>query len=156
MILLSRRASHQTDFVDLASFLHRAVDYDLWANRQWLACLDNLPDPARGRDIVFHMADAHICWLTRVGAEAPIAEEPDLDETLAHYAALWQAALAQHPVDHVFHWTDNGDAYQLSLADIVFHIVNHGTYHRGHLRGLADAGGVDAFNDTDYDWFASP
>ena len=139
----------------LAAFLARAVDYDLWATRKWLGTLDTLPDPARAREIVFHMADAHVCWLTRVGASPAIAEEPDLDHALVSYAAMWQAALDTHPVDHVFRWSDNGEDYQLSLADIVFHIVNHGTYHRGHLRGLADAAGVEDFNDTDYDWFAS-
>ena len=30
------------------------------------------------------------------------------------------------------------------------HVLNHGTYHRGHLRGLAYAEGWDDFHDTDY------
>ncbi len=34
------------------------------------------------------------------------------------------------------------------VSEITEHVINHGTYHRGHLRGLAEAEGI-SFPDTD-------
>lgn len=35
------------------------------------------------------------------------------------------------------------------LSEVAHHVFNHGTYHRGHLRGLADAAGFEDFPETD-------
>jgi uncharacterized damage-inducible protein DinB len=36
-----------------------------------------------------------------------------------------------------------------TIGEIAHHVINHGTYHRGHLRGLCDAAEFTEFPDTD-------
>jgi uncharacterized damage-inducible protein DinB len=42
-----------------------------------------------------------------------------------------------------------GVAYNNSVSEIVRQVINHGTYHRGQLRGIAGERGIE-FPETDF------
>jgi uncharacterized damage-inducible protein DinB len=143
----------------LTTHLIRGFDYDLWANERWLAVIDQLPDPDHARDIMKHVALAQHVWLSRLGrVDREFPADRPLEETLARQTELWKSTLAAVPLGLLFNWTRlrDGVARQGTLEDIARHVINHGTYHRGHLRGLADAAGFNDFEDTDFALFFEP
>lgn len=134
----------------ISGHLMRGFDYDLWANLRWLSWTDQMPDPARARHILTHMCDCQQWWLSRVGrAEGELPDEVDLEFTLRRLNEDWKAAALAIPPDQIFKWEAEG-----TFEDIARHVLHHGTFHRGHLRGLAEAGGFTQFDDTDFgDYF---
>jgi uncharacterized damage-inducible protein DinB len=135
----------------LVPHLQRGFDYDLWANRRWLEWIDALPDPAHARTIMEHIGRAQHIWLSRFGrAEGDFLAE-NLSGTLARQCEIWKATVAELPLNDIYHWKRlDGLDKQGTLEDVARHVINHGTYHRGHLRGLADAAGFEGFEDTDF------
>ncbi|MCW5941529.1 MAG: hypothetical protein KIS66_04815 [Fimbriimonadaceae bacterium] len=125
--------------------------YDLWANRAWLAVLPRLADPEDGRQVLRHILNAQIVWRARiVGTTPEIATEVD-DGSLESSALAWIGLLEERDLGEVVSYrTTLGVAYDQPLHEIAYHVVNHGTYHRGHLRGLADAQGMSDFPETDF------
>lgn len=125
-------------------------DYDLWANRRWLPALENMPDPAVARQIFSHIFVAQHKWLAVVMSEeeAP-ALESGLEQAMERLYLAWRDILMHgDPNAFVSHERD-GHAYFHMLSEVAHHVFNHGTYHRGHLRGLADAAGFEDFPETD-------
>ena len=48
--------------------------------------------------------------------------------------AVWQLSQQAHRVHEVVNFTFiSGEAGAMSRADILLHVVNHTTYHRGHV-----------------------
>lgn len=136
----------------LIAHLQRGFDYDLWANLRWLDWIDTMPDSSKAREIMTHIARAQHIWLQRFD-RTPVDFDPQtpLQESLQAHTELWRATVLDIPLDQILHWTRlDGSPRQGTLEDVARHVINHGTYHRGHLRGLADAAGFEAFEDTDF------
>ena len=97
-----------------------------------------------------HILRAQVIWLERVGGQRSFdAENPyDLAEAL-HLA--WVAHIEEADLEEVisFH-TSLGLRFDQARLDIIRHLINHGTYHRGQLRAMADMSGVADFPETDY------
>lgn len=130
-------------------------DYELWAMEAWRPALARFKDPSMAERIFRHIIDCYWGWLSTTGAIADKLEnEMDLDQDLPFILKKWQQALGEMGPDHpVTIKTRNGDK-QVTLGQLAHHVLNHGTYHRGHLRGLAQAEGLTDFPETDYDeWF---
>jgi uncharacterized damage-inducible protein DinB len=137
--------------------LQTLFDYDLWANRRWVESLaaQNWQEPER--KVFVHILGASTIWITRIEGESlPAIPEPEpTEETLQNLRARWHKALTAIDPNHVIHFKrTNGDANSLPLEAIATHVINHGTYHRGEMRGLARAAGRDDFPETDFALFA--
>ncbi|MBL8060633.1 MAG: hypothetical protein JNK63_07975 [Chthonomonas sp.] len=125
-------------------------DYDRWANQKWLAALDGMPDPAVAKQIFAHILVAQHKWLAVVLSEEEVAPlEDDLELAIARLFDAWRDVILHgDPNAFVSHERD-GQSYFYMLSEVAHHMFNHGTYHRGHLRGLADAEGFEDFPETD-------
>ncbi|MDE2125220.1 MAG: hypothetical protein KGJ62_01365 [Armatimonadetes bacterium] len=139
----------------IAEFSH-LFDYDAWANRRWLDALADKGWPEPDRAVFTHILAASDIWLQRVNGASP-AEMPTPEPSAATIATLsreWKVALKHRPGDlMVFYKRTTGEPLHLPLSAIVRHLLNHGTYHRGELRGLCRSRGDDAFPETDYALF---
>jgi uncharacterized damage-inducible protein DinB len=143
------------------SQIQRLFDYDLWANRRWLSTVPNFKDQERAVGILRHILSAQRAWLGSLlqqrepEAQVDMFDNISLDEGFANSAAEWKEFLLHcDPGDTLQYTGGNGIAYAIALGDVVHHVLNHGTYHRGHLRGLAEAEGLTEFQDTDFAFFA--
>ncbi len=142
--------------MDLRAHLAEGFDYDVWANRRWIAALPLFADDTRPREVMQHIYFAQRIWLLRahewLGLDAPDLPEGWSPEKMERVMAEFQSLLSNADLDQVHHWTRmrDGLARSNTLGQIVRHVINHGTYHRGHLRGLAEAAGIADFPDTDY------
>lgn len=125
--------------------------YDLWANLKWLSVLDRFEDRARAEAIFRHILGAQRIWLARSLSEE---EVPALPEPLAEGFRLINAAWLEFlrisdPEAFVSYTNFKGESWFSTVEQIARHVINHGTFHRGQLRGLAQAEGWDDFEDTD-------
>lgn len=132
-------------------------DYDLWANRKWLAYLaaQGMPDPDAG--IFRHILAAQEIWAERCLGNAPdrMPEPEAYEATLVRLNETWKSLVKGEDPDRVVAFRrTNGQALAMQFGRIAQHVVNHGTYHRGELRGLCRARGETGFPETDYAGFA--
>jgi uncharacterized damage-inducible protein DinB len=136
------------DWVALA----KRFDFDAWANSLWLECLDRkgMGDP--DRSILAHNLSASETWIRRCNGEAPTAMVPvPLHKSeIERMNREWRDILAPGE-DRVIRFRRlNGDEHELPLSQIAEHAANHGTYHRGELRGLCRSRGDEDFPETDF------
>lgn len=125
--------------------------YDAWANQAWLPVLPTFQDRDRAEAIFRHILQAQRIWLVRTLSEeeAPPLSD-DLGEAISRLSEAWIALVATcDPGAFVSYTTMAGESHFNTVEQIARHVVNHGTYHRGQLRGLKQAEGSDGFPETD-------
>jgi uncharacterized damage-inducible protein DinB len=131
--------------------------YDLWANKLWIETLLKFPEPERPDEVMTHILAAQWRWLNRLndafqlGLSLPAQPEAPSVTLAESLNAIWLDLLDKVPADKVLQFKrDTGEEVSVQFRDVATHVVNHGTYHRGHLRGLAEAQMVKEFPETDF------
>ncbi|MDX2066288.1 MAG: DinB family protein [Fimbriimonadaceae bacterium] len=121
--------------------------YDAWANARWDAVLAEWPNETAHRWRL-HLANAKRTWLTRFdGQDHTERSETEVD-------AAWIAVVAELDLDEALEYrTLSGVPFTQPNHEIVRHVINHGTYHRGQLRMLAEIDGI-AWPETDLIFFS--
>ncbi len=146
-----------------ADTLRQQLDYSAWATQHLLDAVSSLPPEELSRD--FQTADksvldtlAHIfaadrIWLSRVIAQprTTFAEPEDRNLTLlqSEWPALhqrwrdWMRGLndADRAEKLISYQDLRGNPHERPLWQIVLHVVNHGTHHRGQVSGFLRAMG---------------
>lgn len=122
-------------------------DYDRWANLKWVAPANAMAQQA----VLLHILEAQVIWLTRI--EGTPFWQPTLDEYALHLdrsIGRWKRFLLGADFGAVISYANSkGDRYDNKVSEIIRHVINHGTYHRGMLRGMAGERGLE-FPETDY------
>ncbi len=132
--------------------LTRGFEYDLWANLLWINALGHLPEPAKCQVILEHIYRAQKTWLKRIGIDVVAdADGVSLGEVFTQLQRVWLSVLEESDLSAVIEYeTFSGEPFSNSIGEIAAHVINHGTYHRGHLRGLCDAANCEQFPETDF------
>ena len=105
----------------------------------------------RPLEILEHILLAQHRSLVRAGVEfGENKKDMPLSELFADSVEIWTTFLKDRDLDEPVTYLSNDREYTHSLGKVATHVINHGTYHRGHLRGLAEAEGLTDFPDTDY------
>ncbi|MBI1332398.1 MAG: hypothetical protein GC165_05925 [Armatimonadetes bacterium] len=131
----------------------RGFEYDLWANKQWLDCLDRTGAGEPDRSLLQHILGSQLIWAMRLAGESPTAiPKPDLTvETMETINAKWLGLLETIDLQSSIEFRrTTGEGARAVISWIVQHAINHGTYHRGELRGLRRARGDEDFPETDF------
>jgi uncharacterized damage-inducible protein DinB len=149
--------------------IRELLEYDAWATRQLMEAATTLGGSAWTRDLngprtslrqqLVHLVITVDTYRAVLQGQEPPQERP---EEFAEPAALapfhdavrqrMNALLNQLPHDAlntVALWHKKGDILHVSPAEVLRHVVNHGTYHRGQVAALLKLHGVD-FPETDY------
>ena len=130
-------------------------DYQRWANRRILDAAAALPAEQFTLDLgssfpsvqatLAHMLSAQWIWLERWNGRSPTAPPEGRDVTTpAGLAAAWAeverdeeaflAALTEEGLRGVVHYrTLKGDPFSGPLHQLMRHVINHSTYHRGQV-----------------------
>lgn len=126
-------------------------DYDLWANRRWLSALSGIQDLRRAHEILEHMLMAQRVWLERLGVEVPPQQgDVEISVLFSSLNGLWKMVCEDGDLNATVDYENSrGEQFRNSVGEIAAHVINHGTYHRGQLRGLAESDEFDGFPDTD-------
>ena len=143
-----------------ADALRTHIDYNAWATRRLMDAVGELSREELGRDFgtadrsvldtLVHVYAADRLWLGRIqGLPNPGFARfiTFVDRTLAvlqnDWPALlerwkqWGAGLAEEKALEPLTYSDlKGGGRREALWQIVFHVVNHGTHHRGQVSGF--------------------
>jgi uncharacterized damage-inducible protein DinB len=139
---------------DDASTILELVRYEHWCNRQALTFMASLSHEERHRDLgfglrtphhtMFHIVNVMRTWSRCVGPviaqPEPLPYSPDMTleamrDFLETTATSWlEAASASH---------EQGVLGAQRRLHQLFHIVTHGTHHRGQLLGMATLMGYE-------------
>ena len=142
-------------------YLNKLAHYDAWANEQVLATVRALGrTDERVETLVGHLVQAKRIWLGRIdntpdGQLPPAQPRINVDEatrllaiTDARLIAITGALTTAGPGHLVYYRTSKGVAYQTPLVDVIVHLVNHATYHRGQIAtAVKNSGGTPAVTD---------
>lgn len=156
--------------------LQSLSSYHIWANKLLFDRILKLDAAAAHTEIassfpslyktVLHMWDAESLWWQRLRlqetqvrpSESFTGDFRDLVKAINEQSMLWKSWIDEaRPVqiEHVFEYrTMKGDVYKSPVYEVVVHLYNHGTYHRGQIVTLLHHLGVKDIPGTDYIAFA--
>jgi len=145
-----------------ADSLRVHLDYHAWASRRLLEAVAQLTPEEQSRDFqtssgnvvktLAHVFGADRVWFERIRGQSPTAfmrpEEYQLEFITSEWPEIlenWKqrfAAASDQDVDARISYRDlSGNAWAQPLWQIVLHVVNHGTHHRGQVSGFLRAMG---------------
>lgn len=131
-------------------FFNQLFDYNFYCNKKLIEqsiTLDSVPE--KSGKLFSHILNAHHIWNRRI-----LKEDAEYDVWQIHEVTTWQDVHYenQRATFEIIRNTDDfneridfitteGRSFANDLKDILFHIINHSTHHRGQI--LAD------FRDND-------
>lgn len=142
-------------------------DYMRWADREMIASARSVPDEAYYGDqgisfgsihkLMVHCMAAQWIWLSRWRGEAPTRLEsheqyptrgeleqrwPLVHAAVVDFLGLQTSASLARAVEYR---NTNGEHFSLPLSDLMLHVLDHATYHRGQVASMIKrAGGQPA------------
>ncbi len=121
----------------------RHLRYSRWASERLLSAVMALPEELRARDLgashkgiaetLQHVLFADHIWLARVTGEDVDREWRAVWDRWASLADSWTDA----DLDRAIDYRDlKGNQHRSRLEEIVMHVVNHATLHRGQVMAM--------------------
>ena len=153
-----------------AAQLRRLVAYNQWANEKILKAIDGMTadELARPVDAYFGSLDGNLqhilfatrIWLARWKGAVPASLQDRVAGPLASAYAATHAEfsafvepLTDADADRVVHYKNSrGEPFQMVLAQLITHVVNHGTHHRAETGMLLERLGRSP-GDMDYVYY---
>jgi uncharacterized damage-inducible protein DinB len=152
----SRLLSYERDVTQ--SVIHSLRSAKSHVEREGGAAMS--PAFVRAVEIFAHVQAARRIWLSRIDAAATPPQEVfpagwSLDRCAEEAAALddeWSRLMAGLPHTgfdtNIEYTSTEGTRFTSTLADILTHVVNHGSYHRGQIaRLIAECGAEPPVTD---------
>jgi uncharacterized damage-inducible protein DinB len=123
-------------------FFKELFEYSHHFNQKLSNIFNDSPDKTSGKAIKLfnHLLNAHQIWNNRIEPiqttfgvwELHSVEDlKNIDKT--NYEQTLQI-LAKLDLNETIHYTNSkGETFSNSIRDILFHVINHSTYHRGQI-----------------------
>ncbi|MGV3656392.1 MAG: DinB family protein [Chitinophagaceae bacterium] len=146
--------------------------YHLWASQQLLDVIQPLPQELKDQNIVSsfgsisntlrHMWDAESIWWQRMKLQEQIVRPSDtfsgsFDELSAALMAQgklwheWIMSAQEYMLDHEFiYYNSKKEKFKQAVYQVLLHLFNHATYHRGQLVTMLRQLGVTNIPPTDF------
>ena len=152
-------------------YLQELYNYNYWANRRVLSAAERLsPEQLKQKQapswgsvlaILIHMRNAEWIWLNRWMGNSPVAfpsfeqfptlialqqDWADVERQMMTFLTAQSADSLESEIEYT---NTQGKTYQLRLWQMVVHLANHGTHHRGELAAIFSTVGV---SHQEEDW----
>lgn len=152
--------------------LQQLATYNIWANQRMLDELLKLDEDTWKKELaasfpsfhgaLLHMWDAESIWWQRMKLQevvvAPsvhfIGTVRDIGAALLHQNKLWKSWIDNATIaalEHVFAYQNSRrQQFKLPIYQMLMHVFNHGTYHRGQLIVMMHQAGIARRPQTDF------
>lgn len=158
----------------MKELLQQYAAYNIWATGLLVDRINKMPDGTAEKEIVSsfpsmyktlqHMWLAEEVWWKRLKlTENIVLDSTAFSGTFAEMAAelAKQSQLYKEWIDnateaqlvHVFAYVRNKEQLKMPVYQMLQHVFNHGTYHRGQLVTMLNQLGADKIPGTDFSIF---
>lgn len=149
--------------------------YNIWATQRIMDSILSLPEEKQLAEVpssfnslyktVLHMLDAESIWWQRMKLQERIiipsenfkGTMPELANNLSQQSKQWKDWVDSAPessLDHVFqYYNKKKEHFKLPIYQMLHHVFNHGTYHRGQLINMLRQLGVEKVPQTDFSFW---
>ena len=149
----------------MKELLKQYAAYNIWASQRILDAILILPEEKQMTEVpssfkslyktVLHMLDAENIWWQRMKMqERIIVPSENFKGTVQELAGNllqqskqweeWVAGASDLLLEHVFQYYNNKkEHFKMPVYQMVHHVFNHGTYHRGQLINMLRQLGVE-------------
>jgi uncharacterized damage-inducible protein DinB len=135
--------------------------YDKYANDTILAAILAAGEPEFAVQLMAHLLRAQQVWLNRCKEIPPVAGAlwPDwkadifenlIEENYKGWVDFLDQAEPQDFEQIISYKTFSGDVFENTLANILSHVINHGTHHRAQIGQNLKLSGLEKLPNTDY------
>ncbi len=156
----------------MKEILLQLAAYNAWANQLLLETIYALPEDKQHQQLpgsfpslyhcVLHMYDAESIWWQRLKLQEHVripshSFNGDMKE-LGQLTLLqnrqwkdWISMAGEHMLQHEFKYQNSKrESFKQPIYQMLFHLFNHGTYHRGQLVNMLRQLGVTKIPQTDF------
>lgn len=142
----------------MTSYFKELFEYNAHVNRKLLVVLAENPELIHGKShqLFSHILNAHHIWNHRIMAKPEMYGVWELQPASEmHHINTRNLVDSMHILDHldinttVSYQNSKGQKFQNSISDMLFHVINHSTYHRGQIATDFRANGIEPLI-TDY------
>ncbi len=159
----------------MKELLKQYATYNVWANQKLMDVILALPEEKQRAEVpssysslyktVLHMLDAENIWWQRMKLQERITVPSEnfsggmqeLSNTLLQQSKQWEEWVSNTSdlmLDHVFQYQNvKREQFKMPIYQMVHHVFNHGTYHRGQLINMLRQLGVDKLPATDFSFW---
>jgi uncharacterized damage-inducible protein DinB len=156
----------------MKELLKQLATYNVWANQRLIELILALPGDQQHREIsssfnslyktILHMWDAETAWWQRmklherivIPSENAKGNMQDVADGLLQQNRLWEEWVnnaSDLSLAHVFHYQNSKkEQFKQPIFQMLLHVFNHGTYHRGQLVTMLRQLGVEKIPQTDF------
>jgi uncharacterized damage-inducible protein DinB len=131
--------------------LESLLKYTAVADQKFIEVFENHSNYGeRALFVISHILNAQNIWTSRIFATVPQFERLQVHSSEAlkgiseKNTTDLRLILDTQPLDKEIHYsTAAGDRYINTVEEILYHVVNHSTYHRGQVATLLRQAGID-------------
>jgi len=155
----------------MKELLSQYASFNVWATQRITDVILQLPEEKIHTEItssfptlyktVLHLLDAESIWWQRLKLQEHI-ERPsetftgsfaELQKKLLQQSALfsdWVSNANEPQLQHVFAYMREKEQQKMPVCDMLLHLFNHNSYHRGQLVTMLRQSGVAKIHSTDF------
>ena len=159
----------------MKELLKQYAAYNIWASQRIFEVIVALPEEKQMAEMpssfnslfktVLHMLDAENIWWQRmkmneritVPSENFTGNMKELSDTLSLQSKSWEdwvSNASDLSLEHVFqYYNTKTEHFKMPVYQMLLHVFNHGTYHRGQLTNLLRQVGVEKLPQTDFSFW---
>src|SRR6516165_6856812 len=145
--------------------------YNVWANKKLLDAVAELDEAQQHREIAssfnslyktfFHVWSAGTIWWLRFQQQnSPVSGDPfnhsmkTLSDGLQHLDMEWQGWVSSKDeanfIQKIEYRNSKGDKFHEPIYQVLLHLFNHSTYHRGQIVTMLRQLGLEKIPQTDF------
>jgi uncharacterized damage-inducible protein DinB len=159
----------------MKDLLLKYAGYNLWANQQLLDAIRQLTEEKINQEIVssfssimktvLHLLDAENIWWQRLKLAEKITVPSigftgninDAETQLIAQSKAWESWVMQANERQLLHvlgyQNSKKEQFKQPVSEILLHLFNHGSYHRGQLITMLRQIGVEKVPQTDFTYY---
>jgi len=156
----------------MKELLKQYAAYNIWASQRILDVILCIPEEKQQTDVpssfnslyktVLHMWDAESIWWQRmkmherfiIPGENFTGSMQDMAHGLLQQSKQWEEWVSNASdlsIEHVFQYQNTKrEVFKMPVYQVLHHVFNHGTYHRGQLINMLQQLGVEKLPQTDF------